>query len=117
MFAASYIAAFALLSFLTARYAPKPNFSKVSGGKLLLMFSVYLSAAIICWNLPTMLVAHYGWSTEPGWLLRASQVVGAICGFYVAYRGVVIWGSLAIIGAVGTLAFSLITGVVGYVTG
>lgn len=98
MFSVVYIVLWLALAYVfhaKVLYA-KPKIEGFLAGVVMLGF--YLSFSIVGFALPEGLRGMLGLSFGPDWLMRLSQVTGAVCAFYVGLRGTIIWGVLLILG-------------------
>jgi hypothetical protein len=114
MLSIAYITIILLMSFLLARYVPMPTFTRLGFGGASVLLTCFISAAIICWHLPTLLHSQLGLSPEPEWLTRMAQVIGAGGGFYIALRGLVAWGLIFVFGLAGAVVYAVVNYIVGF---
>ena len=113
MLSLSYITIVVLLSLLSARYLPIPTFTRLGFVRSCVLLSCFISAAVIGWHLPALLQSQFNLVSDPGWLTRMAQVVGAGGGFYIALRGVLVWGIIFVLGLMCTVIYAIINYIVG----
>lgn len=98
MFSVVYVVLWLALAYVFHTKVPYTKL-KIDGfvaGAVMLGF--YLSFGIVGFALPEGLHKMLGLSFGPDWLMRLSQVTGAVCAFYVGLRGTVVWGILLVVG-------------------
>lgn len=108
MFSVVYVVLWLALVYVFHTKAPYAKL-KIEGfvaGAVMLGF--YLSFSLVGFVLPEALHKMLGLSFGPDWLMRLSQVFGAVCAFYVGLRGTVVWGILLVVG-IGIAMVSWIT--------
>ncbi|KQW93589.1 hypothetical protein ASC94_13335 [Massilia sp. Root418] len=98
MFSVVYVALWLALVYVFHTKVPyaKPKIDGFLTGVVMLGF--YLSFSIVGFALPEGLHKMLGLGFGPDWLMRLSQVTGAVCAFYVGLRGTFVWGILLILG-------------------
>jgi hypothetical protein len=106
MFSVIYVGVWLALAYTF--YAKAPRVKPKMDGCLvaIAVLNFYLAFAVVGFSLPTFLQQKTGLSFGPDWLMRASQLVGAVSGFYVGWRGMFVWGVLGILGiSIGIAGF------------
>jgi len=86
-----------------ANFSQRQQFGRQGAVDGLVLLGVLCTAAIVGWYLPGTLVVLLGWGGRPGWLMRISQLVGALGLAYVVVRGVLLCLVLFAIGVVVTI--------------
>jgi hypothetical protein len=98
IFSALYIIAVSVLCVLTARFAPTLSFDRFDSISRNFFLAYLGFAAFAGWVLPHEIQEAIGWDFGSNWLSRVAQIFGAIGAVYVAARGLVIWGSIIVLG-------------------
>jgi multisubunit Na+/H+ antiporter MnhB subunit len=98
IFSALYIIAVSVLCILTTRFAPVPSFDRFDSISRNFFLACLGFAAFAGWILPHEIQESIGWDFGSNWLSRVAQIFGAIGAVYVAARGLVIWGSIIVLG-------------------
>lgn len=109
MFAIIYMVTASTLFVLTDKYAPAAIVQRQEDGLAnILLLGCFLAGGGIGWVLPTQLAPHLGFAWHDGWLERVAQLFGAVCGFLIAMRGIVVWATLFLLGIVGMIALAVL---------
>jgi multisubunit Na+/H+ antiporter MnhB subunit len=98
IFSVLYILTVSALCVLTARYAPTPAFDRFDSVSRNFFLAYLGFAAFAGWVLPHEIQESIGWDFGSNWLSRVAQIVGAIGAVFVAARGLIIWGSIIVLG-------------------
>jgi hypothetical protein len=100
IFSTLYIIAVSTMCVLTERYAPIPELDRFNSedGTRGFFYAFLGMASFAGWVLPHELHQSFGWDFGSNWLSRAAQIVGAVGGWYVAARGLLVWLTIIVCG-------------------
>jgi hypothetical protein len=101
VFAVAYIIVVSGLVVATIKYAPAPKINRVDPFLGLFLLGCYLMGGAIGFMLPESAAHQFGFIWGDGELERAAKLFGAAGGFMIAVRGMVVWGSLLVLGGIG----------------
>lgn len=111
MFPILYILTMSAAYVAVDRYAPTRKLVLRDSVSAMFFLGCCLFGSAIGWVLPEVLAQWVGVAWSDGVLTRGAQVFGALAGFMIAVRGVVIWTALFVV----TVAVYLFVLLVGYI--
>lgn len=91
------------------RYAPQPKAVQPKDPWVgLFLLGCYLLGGAIGWVLPELLAEWFCVPWGDAWLERAAKMFGALGGFMIAVRGVMVWASLLMLAVFGYLVLLVV---------